>query len=81
MISKSARSASMKTTVASGLFFLLLFCPSYTGYSWSSTEYNGMFSTHQFLTRMAYVYLEQHPMIRDHIIPFPPLQKLKFIVV
>ncbi len=67
----------MKTIVASCLFFLLLFFPSYTGYSWSSTEYTGMFSTHQFLTRMAYVYLEKHPMISDHIIPFPPLAEIE----
>ncbi len=36
-----------------------------------------MFTTHQFLTRMAYAYLQQHPMIRDHIIPFPPLAEIE----
>jgi len=36
-----------------------------------------MFTTHQFLTRMAYAYLEKHPMIRDHIIAFPPLAEIE----
>jgi hypothetical protein len=77
MTSKSSKTASIKTIIASGLFFLLLFFPSYSGYSWSSTELTGMFTTHQFLTRTAYGYLEKHPMIRDHIIPFPPLAEIE----
>jgi hypothetical protein len=77
MTRKSDGSTFRKTIIASGLVFLMLFVPSYSGYSWSSTELTGMFTTHQFLTRMAYAYLEQHPMIRDHIIPFPPLAEIE----
>jgi hypothetical protein len=77
MTTPFTRTILRKAGIITGLLLFLLFIPSYTGFSWSSTEYTGMFTTHQFLTRMAYTYLEKHPMIQNRLIHFPPLSKIE----
>lgn len=56
------------------LFFIL---PSYSGYSWSSTELTGYFTTHQFLTRAAYRNIIKHPVIAKNLVHFPSLEEIE----
>jgi hypothetical protein len=77
MTTPTARNPSIKIKIASGFIILLLLLPSYTGYSWSSTEITGKFTTHQFLTRTAYSFLQKHPMLAKKLIDFPTLEEIE----
>jgi hypothetical protein len=77
MNTPTANTTSMKIKIASSFVILLLLLPSYTGYSWSSTEIMGKFTTHQFLTRTAYSFLQKHPMLVNKLIDFPTLEEIE----
>ncbi len=76
MTTVPANKSLLKASLAAALVFLLLFVPSYTGFSWSSTELTGKFTTHQFLTRTAYTYLLKHPMLVNKLVDFPTLEEI-----
>lgn len=74
---KDRKSGVLRNIFGITVFFCLLLLPSYTGLSWSSTELSGYFTTHQFLTRAAYTYLQKHPMIDSGFVKFPVLSEIE----